>query len=33
VDENRAEDRAFGFEIVRKRALRRGNSSISHLTT
>ncbi len=30
VDQNRAEHRSFGFEIVRKRALRRGNSSIGH---
>ena len=33
VDENRAEHRTFGFEIVRKRALRRGKSSIGHEET
>ena len=30
VDENRTEHRSLGFEIVRKRALRRGKSSIGH---
>src|SRR6185436_712519 len=30
VDQNRAEHRSFGFEIVRKRALRCGKSSVGH---
>jgi hypothetical protein len=30
VDQDRAEDRAFGFEIVRERTLRGSNGSLWH---
>ena len=33
VNQDCAENRPFGFEVVRKRALRCGNSCIGHVTS